>query len=168
VTLTKIEHSHIEPWWNQVFGRRRESPWAMRFSISQMRQAFLRCTSLQRRRTNHCPGGCLWKRSDPLEKMVNSLNWLSLILIDQNQWRSSLLTSSIWELRIVATAWMIDSTSGLSIVVLIKMELSEFDFLSWGSSLSPRIYLGPSPPFAYSVIMQGSLALFNLIITYSY
>ena len=64
------------------------------------------------------------------EKMVNSLNWLSLNLIDQNQWRSSLLTSSICELRIVATAWMIDSTSGLSIVVLIKMELSEFDFLS--------------------------------------
>ena len=65
MTLTKIEHSHIEPWWNQVFGRRRGSPWAMRFSISQMRQAFLRCTSLQRRRTSHCPGGCLWKRSGP-------------------------------------------------------------------------------------------------------
>ena len=77
-----------------------------------MLQVSLRCTSLRRRKTSHCLGESTSLALGPIQ--ITTL----------------IITSNICECRIVATAFMIKSTLGLSMVDPMNMELMVEDFLS--------------------------------------
>ena len=110
--ITWTAHSRKVPSWTRICFRLKVFLWAMRFSVCQMLQVSLRCTSLRRRKTSHCLGESISLALGPIQ--ITTL----------------IITSNICECRIVATAFMIKSTLGLSIVDPMKMELIVENFLS--------------------------------------
>ena len=136
-SLTWIVHSRRAPSWTRICSPHLVSLWAVLSFACRKPPASPRCTSPQRRKTDRSLMGWTCLNLCPIH-LVNIL--MKLFLCNNRAGGISdgiplLLTSSIYECKMVATALMMSSTLGFSSVEPMCIEFIVDDFLS--SIISP-------------------------------